>query len=213
MSRTARRATREPAHRTWPWQLALPHRSPVSDRAAAGAGTVAIGMPTSHRLVFVPLDQATVGPGYVKVRYIKKQVQDAPCIDTDGDLLCLLIIGIIVSLGALLLAVLRMAPAVSETNVPVTFSYCLAAAAGRASGLAGSHPAIRLDWPPRPLGTVLACPASRPGERARGRAGDHPSLERAGVAGRNGLRLRRTGSVRADLGFPADLRASYSTAS
>jgi hypothetical protein len=26
-------------------------------------GTVKVGMPTRHRLVFVPLDQATVGPG------------------------------------------------------------------------------------------------------------------------------------------------------
>ena len=26
-------------------------------------GTVRVGMPTRHRLVFVPLDQATVGPG------------------------------------------------------------------------------------------------------------------------------------------------------
>ena len=27
-------------------------------------GTVKVGMPTRHRLVFVPLDQATVGLGY-----------------------------------------------------------------------------------------------------------------------------------------------------
>jgi PRC-barrel domain len=49
-------------------------------------GTVVVGMPTRHRLVFVPLDHATVGPGYVKVRYDKKQVKDAPSIDTDGEL-------------------------------------------------------------------------------------------------------------------------------
>ena len=30
-------------------------------------GTVTVGMPTRHRLVFVPLGNATVGPGYVKV--------------------------------------------------------------------------------------------------------------------------------------------------
>jgi hypothetical protein len=48
--------------------------------------TVTIGIPTRHRLVFVPLDQATVGPGYLKVRYDKKQVKDAPSIDTDGEL-------------------------------------------------------------------------------------------------------------------------------
>ena len=49
-------------------------------------GTVKVGLPTRHRLVFVPLDQATVGPGYVKVGYDKKQVKDAPSIDTDGEL-------------------------------------------------------------------------------------------------------------------------------
>jgi hypothetical protein len=49
-------------------------------------GTVKVGMPTRHRLVFVPLDHATVGPGYVKVAYDKKQVRDAPSIDTDGEL-------------------------------------------------------------------------------------------------------------------------------
>ena len=49
-------------------------------------GTVKVGMPTRHRLVFVPLDQATVGPGYVKVGYEKKQVKDAPSIGTYGEL-------------------------------------------------------------------------------------------------------------------------------
>jgi PRC-barrel domain len=49
-------------------------------------GTVRVGIPTRHRLVFVPLDQATVGPGYVKVRYDKRLVRDAPAIDTDGEL-------------------------------------------------------------------------------------------------------------------------------
>ena len=49
-------------------------------------GTVRVGMPTRHRLVFVPLDQATVGPGYVKVCFDKKQVKDAPSIGTDGEL-------------------------------------------------------------------------------------------------------------------------------
>ena len=48
--------------------------------------TVRVGLPTRHRLVFVPLDQATVGPGYLKVRYDKKQVKDAPSIGTDGEL-------------------------------------------------------------------------------------------------------------------------------
>jgi PRC-barrel domain len=48
--------------------------------------TVKVGMPTRHRLVFVPLDQATVGPGYLKVSYDKKQVKGAPSIGTDGEL-------------------------------------------------------------------------------------------------------------------------------
>src|SRR6202034_65230 len=49
-------------------------------------GTVRVGLPTRHRLVFVPLDQATVGPGYLKVSSGKKQVKDAPSIGTDGEL-------------------------------------------------------------------------------------------------------------------------------
>jgi hypothetical protein len=49
-------------------------------------GTVRVGLPTRHRLVFVPLDGATVGPGYVKVSSGKKQVKDAPSISTDGEL-------------------------------------------------------------------------------------------------------------------------------
>ena len=49
-------------------------------------GTVRVGMPTRHRLVFVPLDRATVGPGYLKVAYDKKQVKDAPSIDVDAEL-------------------------------------------------------------------------------------------------------------------------------
>ena len=43
-------------------------------------------MPTRRRLVFVPLDQAIVGPGYVKVSYDRKQVKDAPSIGTDVEL-------------------------------------------------------------------------------------------------------------------------------
>jgi hypothetical protein len=49
-------------------------------------GTVQVGMPTRHRLVFVPLNGATVGPGYLKVAYDRKQVRDAPSIGTDGEL-------------------------------------------------------------------------------------------------------------------------------
>lgn len=48
--------------------------------------TVVIGMPTRRRLAFVPLDGATVGPGYLKVTYPKQQVKEAPSIDTDGVL-------------------------------------------------------------------------------------------------------------------------------
>jgi PRC-barrel domain len=48
--------------------------------------TVRVGMIGRHRLAFVPLDRATVGPGYLKVTYDKKQVRDAPSIETDGEL-------------------------------------------------------------------------------------------------------------------------------
>lgn len=49
-------------------------------------GTVKVGLPTRRRLVFVPLDGARVGPGYLKVSYDRKLVKDAPSIDTDGEL-------------------------------------------------------------------------------------------------------------------------------
>ena len=48
--------------------------------------TVTVGLPTRHRLAFVPLDQAVTGPGYVRVSYARKQVKGAPSIDTDGEL-------------------------------------------------------------------------------------------------------------------------------
>ena len=48
--------------------------------------TVQIGLPTRHRLVFVPLDNAIVGPGYVKVNYAKSLVKDCPAIGTDDVL-------------------------------------------------------------------------------------------------------------------------------
>ena len=48
--------------------------------------TVTVGMPTRHRLVFVPLAQATVGPGYLKVAHDRKQVKNSPSISTDGEL-------------------------------------------------------------------------------------------------------------------------------
>jgi hypothetical protein len=48
--------------------------------------TVKIGIVGRRRLVFVPLDGATVKPDSIRVRYAKKQVHDAPSIDTDGEL-------------------------------------------------------------------------------------------------------------------------------
>jgi PRC-barrel domain len=48
--------------------------------------TVRVGLPTRRRLVFVPLNQATVGPGYLKICYDKNLVKDAPSIGTDGEL-------------------------------------------------------------------------------------------------------------------------------
>jgi hypothetical protein len=48
--------------------------------------TVTVGLPTRHRLAFVPLDRAVVGPGYVRVGYDRKQVRDAPSIGVDGEL-------------------------------------------------------------------------------------------------------------------------------
>jgi hypothetical protein len=48
--------------------------------------TVIVGLPTRHRLVFVPLAGATVGPGYLKVVHAKTLVKDAPSIDPDGVL-------------------------------------------------------------------------------------------------------------------------------
>ncbi|HEU5159461.1 MAG TPA: PRC-barrel domain-containing protein [Streptosporangiaceae bacterium] len=48
--------------------------------------TIKVGMPGRQRLVFVPLSGSTVGPGYLRVTYDKKQVKSAPPIDTDGEL-------------------------------------------------------------------------------------------------------------------------------
>ena len=48
--------------------------------------SVKIGMVGRHRLTFVPLDRATVGPSYVRVAYPKKQVKEALVIDSDGEL-------------------------------------------------------------------------------------------------------------------------------
>ncbi|MGW4892939.1 PRC-barrel domain-containing protein [Kitasatospora sp. NPDC004240] len=48
--------------------------------------TVTVGFPTRHRLVFVPVEEAVVGPGYLKVPFPRALVKDAPAIDTDGVL-------------------------------------------------------------------------------------------------------------------------------
>ncbi|MFJ9899097.1 PRC-barrel domain-containing protein [Streptomyces sp. NPDC091280] len=48
--------------------------------------TVRVGLPTRHRLVFVPLDDAILGPDYVKVDYPKALVKQAPSIGTDDVL-------------------------------------------------------------------------------------------------------------------------------
>ncbi|NVI92203.1 PRC-barrel domain-containing protein [Actinomadura sp. BRA 177] len=49
--------------------------------------TVKTGMPMRQRLVFAPLDGATVGPEHLRVAREKKQIKNAPAIDTDGELL------------------------------------------------------------------------------------------------------------------------------
>ncbi|MDL5202760.1 PRC-barrel domain-containing protein [Streptomyces sp. ALI-76-A] len=48
--------------------------------------TVRTGLPTRQRLVFVPLDEAVLGPGYVQVSYAKAEVRKAPSIGTDDVL-------------------------------------------------------------------------------------------------------------------------------
>jgi hypothetical protein len=49
--------------------------------------TVTLGLPTRRRLAFVPLDDALVGPSYLKVAHPKDQVRTAPSIGVDGELL------------------------------------------------------------------------------------------------------------------------------
>lgn len=49
--------------------------------------TIQVGLPGRHRLVFVPLEGATVSPDHVRVRADKKLIKQAPTIDTDGELL------------------------------------------------------------------------------------------------------------------------------
>lgn len=48
--------------------------------------TVRAGLPTRHHLVFVPLDDAILGPDYVKVSYAKALVKKAPSVGMDDIL-------------------------------------------------------------------------------------------------------------------------------
>lgn len=48
--------------------------------------TVLVGLPTRHRLVFVPLTDAVLGPDYVKVSFLKELVKGAPSMGTDDVL-------------------------------------------------------------------------------------------------------------------------------
>ncbi|MGX5187165.1 PRC-barrel domain-containing protein [Streptomyces avermitilis] len=48
--------------------------------------TVRTGLPTRHRLTFVPLEDAIAGPGYLKVGYVRTLVKQAPSIGTDDVL-------------------------------------------------------------------------------------------------------------------------------
>ena len=56
----------------------------ASDQPAFGA--VHVGILGGQKLVFVPLADAVVAPKYLKVRFSKKLIKDAPSIATDGEL-------------------------------------------------------------------------------------------------------------------------------
>ena len=56
----------------------------ATDQPAFGA--VHVGLLGGQKLVFVPLDRAVVAPKYLKVRWPKKLIKDAPSIATDGEL-------------------------------------------------------------------------------------------------------------------------------
>lgn len=56
----------------------------ATDRPAFA--TVQTGLPGRHRLLFVPLAGATVGPDHVRVTSSKKLARKAPAIDPDGEL-------------------------------------------------------------------------------------------------------------------------------
>ena len=48
--------------------------------------TVRTGLPIRHRLFFVPIEDAIVGPGYLKIDYVRALVKQAPSIGTDDVL-------------------------------------------------------------------------------------------------------------------------------
>jgi hypothetical protein len=48
--------------------------------------TVRTGLPTRRRLVFAPVHDALLGPGYVKIAYARSLVRKAPSIGTDDIL-------------------------------------------------------------------------------------------------------------------------------
>jgi hypothetical protein len=48
--------------------------------------TIRTGVPTRHRLAFVPLDDAILGPDYLKVSYSRALVKKAPSVGTDDIL-------------------------------------------------------------------------------------------------------------------------------
>ncbi|WP_406502601.1 PRC-barrel domain-containing protein [Streptomyces sp. NBC_01602] len=53
---------------------------------APTVATFRTGLPTRHRLVFAPLDEATLGPGYVKVAHARGLVRKAPSMGMDDVL-------------------------------------------------------------------------------------------------------------------------------
>ncbi|MCX5247940.1 MULTISPECIES: PRC-barrel domain-containing protein [unclassified Streptomyces] len=48
--------------------------------------TIRTGLPTRRHLVFVPVDDALLGPGYVKIAYTRSLVRKAPSMGMDDIL-------------------------------------------------------------------------------------------------------------------------------
>lgn len=48
--------------------------------------TIRIGIPGRRKFVFVPLNDARVSPGHVRVQWEKNSVKDAPYLEQDGEL-------------------------------------------------------------------------------------------------------------------------------